>query len=51
MMKWYVEYWAFGKQGYMSGIEAKDGKEAIEYVREHVIGATRFKVFRDDEED
>lgn len=50
-MKWYVEYWAFGKQGYMGSIEANDDKEAIEYVKDRVIGATRFKVFRDDEED
>lgn len=50
-MKWYVEYKAYGKQYYMSGIEAKDGKEAIEYVKEQVIGATKFHVMRDDDED
>lgn len=49
-MKWYVEYKAFGKFGYMEKIEAKDGKEAIEYVKSKVIGATKFKVFHDDEE-
>lgn len=50
-MKWYVEYKAYGKQGYMGGIEAKDGKAAIEYVKEHVIGATHFRVWHDDEGD
>lgn len=48
--KWYVEYKAYGKQGYMGGIEAEDGKQAIAYVKAHVIGATRFKCWHDDEE-
>ena len=51
MSKWYVEYKTYGKQGYISGIEAKDGKEAIEYVKAHVIGAVHFKVWHDDEQD
>lgn len=50
MKKWYVEYKAYGKQGYIGKIEAKDGKEAIEIVKSRVIGATRFKVWHDDEE-
>ena len=50
MKKWYVEYKVYGKQSYIGGIEAKDGKEAIEYVKAHVIGAACFKVFHDDEE-
>lgn len=31
--KWYVEYKAYGKRGYIAGIEAKDGKEAIKFVK------------------
>ena len=50
MTYWYVEYKAYGKQGYMGKIEAKDGKEAIEYVKSKVIGATNFRVWHDDEE-
>lgn len=51
MPKWYVEYKAYGKQGYMGKIEAKDGKEAIEVVKSMVIGATRFMVWHDDDDD
>lgn len=51
-MKWCVEYKAYGKWRYVEKIEAKDGKEAIEYVKNHVaIGATCFKVWHDDEEE
>ena len=55
MSKWYVE-WKVRENGilkvhYMGGIEAKDGKEAIEYVKEHVaIGAHGFRADHDDEE-
>lgn len=35
----------------MGGIEAEDGKEAIEIVKSKVIGATNFKVWHDDEEE
>jgi hypothetical protein len=51
MSKWYVEFKAYGKQRYIRGIEAEDGKAAIEYVKAHVIGATRFKVWHDDDDD
>ena len=48
---WYVEYKAYGKFYSMGNIEAKDGKEAIEYVKKHGhIGAHSFKVWHDDEE-
>ncbi len=49
MAKWYVEFWSHGKQGYISGIEANNGKEAIDHVKEHVIGATRFTVMHDND--
>lgn len=50
MAKWYVEYRAYTKVEYMGGIEAKDGKGAIEYVKDHVIGACCFRnVQRDDD--
>lgn len=51
MSKWYVEYKAYGKIGYMSGIEAENGKEAIEVVKSKVIGATKFYVLHDEDED
>ena len=51
MSKWYVEYKAYGKFGYMSGIEAENGKEAIEVVKSKVIGATKFYVLRDEDEE
>ena len=38
MSKWYVEYKAYGKQGYMGGIEANSGNEAIAIVKANVIG-------------
>ena len=52
MSRWYVEYKTTdsSKTRYMGGIEAKDGKEAIEYVKSNVIGAWWFKVWHDDEE-
>lgn len=54
MSKWYVEYkirkTSYATTNYMDNIEAKDGKEAIEYVKQHVIGAYGFKVFHDDNE-
>lgn len=53
MSKWYVEYkthYVPGWQG-INGIEAEDGKAAIEYVKEHiVIGGYRFKAFKDEDE-
>ena len=56
MSKWCVEYKVHAIGGYsktdcVSGIEAKNGNEAIEYVKAHVIGCYKFKVFHDDEED
>lgn len=56
MSKWYVE-WKTYINGrliacYKGGIEAKDGKEAIEYIREHVgMGAHGFHVWHDDDEE
>ena len=40
-MKWYVEYRAYGKTEYMSGIEAESGNDAVQYVRDHVIGINK----------
>ncbi len=52
MPKWYIEYRAYGKLGYMGGIEAKDGNEAIERLKEKVIGVNRILgVWHDDEEE
>lgn len=54
MSRWIVEFKQSSKHGwdYIEGIEAKDGKEAIEYVKEHkVIGAYKFKAWHDDEQD
>lgn len=51
MSRWYVEYKAYGKQGWMGGIEAEDGRGAIEVVKSTVIGAQKFKVWHDDNED
>lgn len=51
MKKWYVEFKCYGKQKYLGGIVAKDGKEAIEFVKSRFIGATSFKVWHDDEEE
>ena len=51
MCRWYVEYKAYGKIGYMSGIEAENGKEAIEIVKSKVIGATRFYVLREEDKE
>ena len=48
---WYVEFRAYGKMKHMGGIVARDGKEAIEYVKAHVIGATCFKVWHDDDDE
>lgn len=56
MAKWYVEckvrrngraeWIGFGK------IEAKDGKEAIEWVKQHkVIGGYKYSAYRDDDEE
>ena len=56
MAKWYVEYKIKGlkpytEHGYMGGIEAEDGKAAIEYAKKHgPIWAYDFEVWRDDEE-
>lgn len=50
--KWYVEYKAYGKQYYKGGIKAKDGKEAIKFIKDRVtIGAHDFKVWHDDDEE
>lgn len=35
----------------IDGIEAVDGKEAIEYVKKHVIGVYKFQCFHDDDDD
>lgn len=52
MAKWYVEYKAYGKPGYMGGIEAEDGNGAIEYVKAHVMGVNRIiGVWHDDEKE
>lgn len=53
MSKWIVEYKTTDKHGWQSieGIEANDGKEAIEYVKVHVWGAYKFKAWHDDESD
>lgn len=53
MSKWIVEYKTTDKHGWQSieGIEANDGKEAIEYVKAHVWGAYKFKAWHDDEEE
>lgn len=51
MSKWYVEYKAYGKFGSMGKIEAKDGNEAIEYVKANVIGVNRIVgVWHDDDD-
>ena len=55
MSKWCVEYKVHVKGGYsktdcINGIDAKDGSEAIEYVKKHVFGAYKFKAYHDDEE-
>lgn len=49
MSFWYVEYKAYGKLGYMDMIEARDGKEAIDIVKSKVIGASKFKVMREED--
>ena len=57
MSKWYVEYKTFDershgyKTAWMCGVEAVDGKAAIEYVKKHVRDAHRFWVCHDDEEE
>lgn len=50
MSKWYIEYKAYGKLGYLGGIEADNGNAAIEILKAHVIGITRIcGVWHDDE--
>ena len=50
MKKWYVEYVAYGKHGWMGGIEANSGNEAIKIVQARVIGINRIcGVWHDDE--
>lgn len=52
MAKWYVEYKTYNKFAFMGGIEAADGKGAIEYVKAHVMGVNRILgVWHDDEEE
>lgn len=52
MALWYVEYKAYGQPGYMGKIEAKDGNEAIQRVKEQVIGVNKIVgVWHDDEEE
>lgn len=51
MPKWYVEFRCYGKMKYLGGIVAKDGKEAIQYIKDHFIGATSFRVWHDDDEE
>ena len=52
MSKWYIEYKAYGKFGYMGGIEATSGNEAIEILKSRVIGVNRIcGVWHDDESD
>ena len=41
MSKWYIEYRAYGKQGYMGDIDANSGNEAIEILKSRVIGVSR----------
>lgn len=52
MSKWSVDYKVAGEHGWknMNGIEAVDGKEAIEYVKKHVIGVYKFQCFHDVDE-
>lgn len=51
MPKWYVEYKAYGKFGYMGKIEAEDGNKAIEIVKDKVIGVNRIiGVWHDDDD-
>lgn len=52
MSKWVVEYKTVNKLGWqsMEGIEAKDGAEAIEYVKSHIFGCYKFKAWHDEEE-
>ena len=49
-MKWTVEYKTTDSHGWksMEGIIAKDGKEAIEYVKRHSFGAYKFKAYKED---
>ena len=49
MRKWYVEYRAYGKMGYMGGIEAETGNEAIKVVKAAIIGVNKIiGVWHDD---
>lgn len=50
MARWTVEYKTVTGHGWqsMENIEAKDGKEAIEYVKRHTYGAYKFKCWRED---
>lgn len=52
MRKWYVEFKAYGKPGYMGGIEADSGNEAIAVLRAHVAGINKIcGVWHDDEDE
>lgn len=52
MAKWYVEYRAYGKPGYMGKIEAETGNDAAQYVRDNVIGVNNITgVWHDDDEE
>jgi len=51
MSKWYVEYKSYGKTGWISGIEAESGNDAIKYVKANIIGVNKIiGVWHDDEE-
>jgi len=51
MSKWYIEFKAYGKYGYMGDIEANSGNEAIEILKNRVIGVSRIcGVWHDDDE-
>lgn len=48
-MKWYVEFKQYGKLKAVEDIEAADGKEAINIIKNEYIGATNFHVYKMDE--
>ena len=50
-MKWYIEYKAYGKRGFKSGIEAQTGNDAIDILKSNmVIGVNKILgVWHDDD--